>query len=159
MFECCGTHNYTDWENLFDKSIPDSCCLDYHIGCSTKTAKVHHRGCLQNVTDFVNEEVRCQLFTAKIYCFAIAFLFVAIAIFVMYLSAAVYLPKMKFHKAGVTRRVENDDEEQLVVDDDDNTAYAENQDVIDEEDNDEMQVYIHEIPNEDNEGDDVILPL
>lgn len=56
-FDCCGTHNATDWENSI-KAIPISCC-DAPVGatnstnCTLDSAGLHHQGCYHNFLSFI----------------------------------------------------------------------------------------------------------
>ncbi|KAF2903791.1 hypothetical protein ILUMI_02397 [Ignelater luminosus] len=50
-FECCGVHNYTDWEKVYSK-LPASCCGPQHglfetTVCNRTTSTLYSEGCLE----------------------------------------------------------------------------------------------------------------
>ncbi|KAF7273192.1 23 kDa integral membrane protein-like [Rhynchophorus ferrugineus] len=59
QFHCCGTFNYTDWQN---SSLPISCChipsgTKSNFSCSTDSVSLYKNGCLEKFGYFVSRNI------------------------------------------------------------------------------------------------------
>ncbi|XP_076028811.1 CD63 antigen-like [Oratosquilla oratoria] len=54
-YTCCGTKNYTDWGNVFNNSVPDTCCKvvkrDCGVGAITDPESIYTNGCFKALHD------------------------------------------------------------------------------------------------------------
>ena len=72
-YECCGISNYSDWYQILENRVPDSCCKAYKTDCAKNisTGNIYQNGCLQNLAFHVNEQVRYQTTDWQTTCLAI----------------------------------------------------------------------------------------
>ncbi|KAL6066313.1 hypothetical protein STEG23_033451 [Scotinomys teguina] len=61
-FGCCGTNNYTDWENITGMAkdrVPDSCCINITVGCGTdfKKPMIHTQGCVESIGTWLRKKI------------------------------------------------------------------------------------------------------
>lgn len=66
-YHCCGVYNYTDWFHyLKDSIVPDSCCVNYTIGCGVfnSTHNLVKTGCAEALSKWLDG---CLLLTTILF--------------------------------------------------------------------------------------------
>lgn len=66
-YHCCGVYNYTDWFHyLKDSIVPDSCCVNYTIGCGVfnSTHNIVKTGCAEALSKWLDG---CLLLTTILF--------------------------------------------------------------------------------------------
>ena len=93
FFDCCGLYNYTDW----GPDIPYSCYIDLQKPDYTYTNASHifQKGCLKDISAFVNAQVTDQTFYLQVYCLTVSFILLLTGVISLHFARKIYYRNFK----------------------------------------------------------------
>ena len=152
VYECCGIHNYTDWA-IWGSSIPYSCYVNQTItNCTANISNIYQKGCLHNINEFVNDQVRFQTSNAQLYCLTVGVLLMLIGVTTLYFSRKVYCVEPERKSESLVNEyeplIDNENEREGLVGNQPGASYM----AINSTPRDNTQVHIKN--SSDDTGDD-----
>ena len=135
-FDCCGIQNYTFWFHHWDPDVnivPDSCCKSYepHCGNFSKLDQIYLNGCLPNVTDYVNDQMRHHTMYNQLFALICGITMIIGYCVILHLSRTEYYGDFMCCKMKANVADRNDDQEVVVNNIEEDVNENANGDVVD----------------------------
>ena len=86
--KCCGLDGYTDWTEIEQDIVPDSCCRIPKPGCGKNLSveNIYQRGCQEKLTQHIKRQYITQTQDEQIFYLIVSIVFFASANVIMFFS-------------------------------------------------------------------------
>ena len=124
LYKCCGFHDHKDWGAV----IPLSCSEVSVIksDCKKNISYVHPEGCMSVILTYVNNEVKLQIFNAKVIVVLVGTALLVLILIVMHFARRFYFEDFTLFEAKRTNDGLNDSREDLFCNTDPTNGISEN---------------------------------